>query len=141
MILETPYRDRPTAVTTAVALALIVGISGVVVAGAHGTRPAFAAHEAARMQTSSTPPAEVAPARDPLRARIERFSGSQAKQFYLGCSSAALRGELDGDETAMCSIGYDVLLKRHFNGDFHRLLAWSRSQPHRRDGAWRSAGN
>jgi hypothetical protein len=26
-----------------------------------------------------------------------------------------------------CSVGYDVLLKKHFGGDFEQLLAWSRS--------------
>jgi hypothetical protein len=72
---------------------------------------------------------------DAVRAGIEVLSEREAKQFYLDCSRAAVRGRLGSGETAVCSIGYDVLLKRHFGGDFHALLAWSRSQPKDRDDA------
>lgn len=41
----------------------------------------------------------------------------------------AVCGSLPG-ETAVCSVGYDVLLKRHFGGDFEALLACSRRQRH-----------
>ncbi len=77
---------------------------------------------------------EVALSIDSARAGIEALSEREAKQFYLDCSHAALRGRLGSGETAVCSIGYDVLLRRHFGGDFHALLAWSRSQPLRGDG-------
>ncbi len=126
--------DRPTTAMIAATLTMIFSIGGVAV-GLHSMGPAFAAHEAGRTVNGAPPIAEVATARDPLRARIERFSAAQAKQFYLGCSSAALRGQLDGHEIAMCSIGYDFLLNRHFGGDIHALLAWSRSQPQDRDDA------
>jgi hypothetical protein len=82
-----------------------------------------------RLETS-----EVVMAHDSVRAGIEALSEREAKQFYLDCSRAALGGRLSNGETAACSIGYDVLLKRHFGGDFHALLAWSRSQPQRGDG-------
>jgi hypothetical protein len=82
------------------------------------------------------PPAatEVALSIDSARAGIEALSERDARQFYLDCSHAALRGRLGSGETAVCSIGYEVLLSRHFGGDFHALLAWSRSQPLRGDG-------
>lgn len=78
---------------------------------------------------------EVAASTDSLHTRLERLSEAEVKQFYLGCSGAAMRGRLGGGETAACSVGYEVLLRRHFGGDFHALLAWSRSQPHDRRGA------
>lgn len=67
---------------------------------------------------------------DAVRARIEGFSEPEAKRFYLGCSGAAIRQHLDRAGVAACSIGYDVLLRHHFGGDFDALLAWSRRQRH-----------
>jgi len=59
---------------------------------------------------------------------MERLSESELKQFYLQCCREAAGRGLDTGETMACSIGYDVLLKNHFGGDFHLLLAWSRAQ-------------
>jgi hypothetical protein len=73
---------------------------------------------------------EAAAAPDALRVRLEQLSETEVKQFYLGCSGAAMSGRLGGGETAACSVVYDVLLKRHFDGDFGALLAWSRGQAH-----------
>ncbi len=100
-------------------------IVGIVAAGARDVSR-LVAYEAGHAATV-LPRAEPAGTRDPLRARIDSLSGSQVKQFYLRCSNAALLGRLDGNEAAVCSIGYDVLLERHFGGDFHALLAWSRA--------------
>ena len=53
----------------------------------------------------------------------------ELKSFYRNCSRAAVAGSLSSGEIALCSIGYEVLLQRAFDGDFRALLAWSRSQP------------
>jgi hypothetical protein len=77
---------------------------------------------------------EVGLVHDSVRAGIEALSEREAKEFYLECSRAAMLGQLGTGETAVCSVSYEVLLRRHFGGDFHALLAWSRSQPQSSDG-------
>jgi hypothetical protein len=64
-----------------------------------------------------------------LRARLEALPETDVKAFYTRCSDASIGGRLDGGEAMACSIGYDVLLQKHFNGDFEGLLSWSRRQP------------
>jgi hypothetical protein len=70
----------------------------------------------------------ISPGFDSVRARLERLSEREMKLFYSRCSQEGLSRRLDGGEAMACSIGYDVLLKNHFAGDFERLLHWSRSQ-------------
>ena len=50
------------------------------------------------------------------------------KEVYARCSQAVIERRLDGGEAMTCSIGYDVLLKKHFAGNFDLLLAWSRAR-------------
>lgn len=114
--------DRPA--LAAIVLLLNVGFGAALAAGPDGARSPYQGGSAG----TGSPTAGAAAAADPIRGRIERLSMLEAKQFYLDCSRSAMRGRLDGASTALCSIGYDVLLKRHFGGDFHALLAWSRSQ-------------
>lgn len=59
---------------------------------------------------------------------ITQLADADLKAFYLRCSRAAMRGMLGSGETALCSVGYETLLKRTFAGDFTALLAWRRSQ-------------
>jgi len=49
------------------------------------------------------------------------------KNAYLACSGAALERKLDGGEAVVCSTVYETLLRRAFDGDFGRLLKWSRA--------------
>jgi hypothetical protein len=64
-----------------------------------------------------------------LRARLEAMPETDVKAFYARCSDASSERRLDGGEAMACSIGYEVLLQKHFNGDFEGLLSWSRRQP------------
>jgi hypothetical protein len=64
---------------------------------------------------------------DPLRGRLERLSEHEMKMLYARCSQESIERRLDGGEAMACSIGYDILLKKHFAGDFERFLLWSRS--------------
>jgi hypothetical protein len=70
-------------------------------------------------------------ARDSTRVQMEQLPEQQLKLLYLGCSNAALDRVLGGSEAAFCSIAYDVLLQRHFAGNFHAFLSWSRSRESR----------
>lgn len=122
--------DRFTGVAAAVALTLIAGIGGVPSVRAQGTPAPLPGQADAVGLKAPTSRDRFAVPGDPLRARIESLSEHEAKQFYLGCSRAAMRGRLDSGQTAVCSVGYDVLLKRHFGGEFEALLTWSRQQRH-----------
>lgn len=64
--------------------------------------------------------AEVALQADPTIGEL--------KALYLRCSDAALQGRLASAEIGQCSIVYEELKRRAFDGDFDRLLAWSRAQ-------------
>ena len=60
-----------------------------------------------------------------LVAQLERLPEQDLKSFYLRCSRAASQHALGSGEIALCSQGYEILLKRIFGGDFFALLAWS----------------
>jgi hypothetical protein len=57
------------------------------------------------------------------------LSIEQLKQLYLSCNREALDRHLGKAEIMRCSMVYEELKRRAFDGDFDRLLAWSRSQP------------
>lgn len=61
-----------------------------------------------------------------VRATLENLSEPDLKEFYLHCCRQSLRGRLANGEIAMCSAGYELLLKRAFGGDFLALLEWRR---------------
>jgi len=65
----------------------------------------------------------------PAEAAIHELSEPDLKAFYARCSSLAVQQALGGPEIALCSVGYELLLNRSFQGDFYAFLAWSRSQP------------
>jgi hypothetical protein len=53
---------------------------------------------------------------------------ARLKTAYLTCSDAAGQGQLDTPQIMRCSVIYEELKRVAFNGDFYRLLAWSRRQ-------------
>lgn len=61
-------------------------------------------------------------------AALHELSERDLKARYLQCSQAALQGQLGSQEIALCSLGYEVLLRRVFGGDYLALFAWSRSE-------------
>jgi hypothetical protein len=65
---------------------------------------------------------------DPARRHFERLSESEIKRYYRACADEAVERRVGGSDTKACSVAYDVLLTRHFGGDFMALLAWSRAQ-------------
>jgi hypothetical protein len=65
---------------------------------------------------------------DPARRHFERLTESEIKRYYRVCADDAVQRRVGGSDTKACSVAYDVLLTRHFGGDFIALLAWSRAQ-------------
>ena len=59
---------------------------------------------------------------------FERLPDTCLKALFADCSDAAGEQLLDLGSAAICSIGYEALLKRGFGGDFHALMGWWRSQ-------------
>ena len=70
---------------------------------------------------------------NPLLAREERIRQFESlgspclKQLLVECSAAASRELLDTGTAFACSLGYEALLRRGFNGNFQAMLAWWRS--------------
>lgn len=52
----------------------------------------------------------------------------ELKRLYLRCNDAALGGRLQSPDIMHCSVVYEHLKRRAFNGDFDKLLAWSSSR-------------
>jgi hypothetical protein len=65
---------------------------------------------------------------DSVRVRLNGMPADDVKALYVECGSEAAQRRLGSGEAAFCSIVYDVLLQRHFDGRFEALLAWSRQQ-------------
>lgn len=53
----------------------------------------------------------------------------ELKRVYLSCSDAVTDGQLNKQEVMSCSVVYEELKQRAFDGDFDKLLAWSRLHP------------
>lgn len=56
------------------------------------------------------------------------------KRLYLECDRASIAQRLTQGEVMFCSIVYEALKRHAFDGDFDRLLAWSRANPSQRSG-------
>lgn len=59
-------------------------------------------------------------------ARFEQLPEGCLKALLLRCSRDAGERLLDNGDAAMCSISYEALLRRGFDGNFDALLAWWR---------------
>ncbi len=58
----------------------------------------------------------------------KQLTVAELKTIYLNCDREAMRGLLDGAEAKVCSVVYEELKKRAFDGDFDSFLVWSRAQ-------------
>jgi len=52
----------------------------------------------------------------------------ELQRLYLACEREAGRTLMSTADAANCSLAYEELLRRGFDGDFKRLLAWWRAQ-------------
>jgi hypothetical protein len=55
------------------------------------------------------------------------LTSDELKSAYLLCEHAAMRTRLDTAQVMQCSVIYEALKRRAFDGDFEKLLAWFRS--------------
>jgi hypothetical protein len=62
-------------------------------------------------------------------SRFEAMSSSCRKALVVRCNQSARTQLLDLGTAAVCSVGYEALLRRDFAGDFHKLMAWWQAQP------------
>ncbi len=58
----------------------------------------------------------------------EQLTVAELKTIYLDCDRSAIRGLLGDAEVKACSVVYEELKKRAFDGDFDKFLVWSRAQ-------------
>lgn len=63
------------------------------------------------------------------RIETKHVPSDELKMLYLSCDRAATGGELNTTGIMYCSVVYEELKWRVFDGSFEKLLAWSRSQP------------
>lgn len=63
-----------------------------------------------------------------LLAQYERLPQACLREIFAACSSAASRTLLDFGSAAVCSFGYEALLKQGFGGNFRALMAWWTAQ-------------
>ncbi|MCC6532577.1 MAG: hypothetical protein IT531_08520 [Burkholderiales bacterium] len=117
---------RSLAATFAFALIAVAGAAGYESGMTDRSRSDSAVFEQHRPHPDTA--SLALPRAEPIRDALERLSEHEMKAFYSGCSRQSMEYRLDGGEAMACSIGYDILLKRHFRGDFELLLAWSRTQ-------------
>jgi hypothetical protein len=63
---------------------------------------------------------------EPMHVAIAALPLEHLKLAYLGCDRAATDGTLDLPSFQRCVFVGDELLRRGFDGDFDRLIAWWR---------------
>ena len=65
---------------------------------------------------------------EPMHVAVAALPLEHLKLAYLGCDRAATEGRLELAAFQRCAVVGDELLKRGFDGDFDRLLAWWRAE-------------
>jgi hypothetical protein len=63
-----------------------------------------------------------------LLDEYERLPQPCLREIFAACSTAAGDGLLDFGSAAICSLGYEALLKQGFGGNFRALMIWWQSQ-------------
>jgi len=87
---------------------------------------------AAAATVETEPPACELPAAgvDPLAdragilAQYERLPRPCLDEIFVACTAAAGQTLLDFGSAAVCSFGYEALLRQGFGGNFRALMAW-----------------
>lgn len=66
-----------------------------------------------------------------LLAQYERLPGPCLQRIFLACAEESRRSFMDFGSAAICSLGYEALLRQEFGGSFPALLAWWRTEQDR----------
>jgi hypothetical protein len=64
-----------------------------------------------------------------LHPQLKDAPVDELKKAYLSCDRAVVKGQLGKAGVMQCSLIYEELKQRAFDGDFLKLHAWSKSQP------------
>jgi hypothetical protein len=100
-----------------------------VTAAAFATLPAFSMEGVAAPRCElPVPEGNVLGDRARTLERYEQLPPSCLRDIFAACSAASGQALLDPGSAAICSFGYEALLRRDFNGSFPALLAWWQSQ-------------
>lgn len=74
----------------------------------------------------------TAPCRaDPVLAAVSALPLERLKSTYLACDRASSQAMLDAATFSRCAMVGETLLRRGFDGDFERLIAWWRAEKER----------
>jgi hypothetical protein len=87
-----------------------------------------AADEAPMRCELDNPPGQILGNRSGTIASLERLPESCLKTLLLACSQHADQQFMDLGSAAMCSMGYEALLRKTFGGDFHAFMEWWRRE-------------
>jgi hypothetical protein len=63
-----------------------------------------------------------------ILAQYERLPQPCLRAIFHACSTASSETLLDFGSAAVCSFGYEALLKQAFGGNFRALMAWWHTQ-------------
>jgi hypothetical protein len=74
-----------------------------------------------------TPESDLLADRAGMLARYQRLPTQCLQRIFRACAEEADRSFLDLGSAAICSLGYEALLKQEFGGSFPALLAWWRT--------------
>ena len=77
---------------------------------------------------AALPPGGVIGDRSGAIASMENLPQSCLKEMVIECSRNADTAVLDLDTAAVCSTGYEALLRKGFGGNFKALIAWWQSE-------------
>ena len=66
------------------------------------------------------------PDREETISSMEEMPENCLKTLVVLCGRSANQGLLDLGSAAMCSMGYEALLRKGFGGSFHAMMAWWR---------------
>lgn len=80
--------------------------------------------------TCELPAAAIDPLGDRagVLAQYEQLPRVCLDEIFIACTAASSQALLDFGSAAVCSFGYEALLKRGFGGNFRALMAWWRTQ-------------
>lgn len=112
-------------------MVLLAAVAALVALAPHARGSATA--QGKPLQAQACDPAGLVPAH-PLDSREETLAQFEAlppaclKSMFMACTAAASETFMDLGSAATCSIGYEALLKRGFDGNFNALMAWWRAE-------------
>lgn len=93
---------------------------------------AWAAHAGGAPEAQCAAPTaqgnEIFPDRAETISAMEQLPQDCLKSLVAACGRSANTHLLDLGSAAMCSMGYEALLRKGFNGSFPAMMAWWRGE-------------